>query len=263
MWQEKLWEVALDHPPTVFNCSYGMHGDHSRERYRLDGLWCIHFYRYVGEAVIGGETFPIRPGYISVTPPDTDLEHRWMHPRSEHISVHFRLTGSDTETRLPAMQDVGDRFAVFYAQMEEAIQWFPKQRQRSASKVWDTLWQLSDAQPLDTEPAKAIHPAVRKTLQAIERRLNEPLSVALLAEQVDLSHSHLTRLFHGQTGQTVAGYIVSRRAERAKYLLTYSTLPIKAVAAQVGLPDLQVFNKTLRRQCGASPRQLRRAQPGI
>jgi AraC-like DNA-binding protein len=39
--------------------------------------------------------------------------------------------------------------------------------------------------------------------------------------------------------------------------LTTTDLPIKAVAARVGITDLHYFNKVIRRYLGASPRAVR------
>ena len=78
----------------------------------------------------------------------------------------------------------------------------------------------------------------------IELRLAGPISVAALASEVGLSHNHLTRLFHAHAGETVAGYIAQRRLLRARHLLLHSTLPVKSIAAQVGIPDLHLFNKS-------------------
>ena len=44
---------------------------------------------------------------------------------------------------------------------------------------------------------------------------------------------------------------------RAQHLLSQSTLPIKAIAEEVGIPDLQHFNKVVRRKLGGAPRRLR------
>jgi transcriptional regulator GlxA family with amidase domain len=74
-----------------------------------------------------------------------------------------------------------------------------------------------------------------------------------------VSHTHLTRLFRQDTGHTVVGYVRRRRMERARHLLIASTLAIPAVAATVGIPDLQAFNKTCRKELGASPRAVRQA----
>jgi len=70
-------------------------------------------------------------------------------------------------------------------------------------------------------------------------------------------NNHLTRLFHTTYGVTISAYIRQRRAERARHLLLHSTLPIKAIAAQVGIADLHLFNKTIRRVLHDSPRRVR------
>jgi transcriptional regulator GlxA family with amidase domain len=68
-------------------------------------------------------------------------------------------------------------------------------------------------------------------------------------------------LFRAETGYTVVGYIRRRRMERARHLLRESTLSIPAIAASVGVADLQAFNKACRRELGDSPRAVR-AGPG-
>jgi transcriptional regulator GlxA family with amidase domain len=86
--------------------------------------------------------------------------------------------------------------------------------------------------------------------------------VSEIAREVGLSPGHLTRLFRAATGTTVIAALQEKRVARARHLLTYSDLPVKAVAAQVGMEDLNLFNKTMRRHCGASPRALRSSGGG-
>ena len=258
-WANVQWPVSLDSRPTVLYFASAVHGHIPCEHYRLDGLWCLHLYRYEGEARMGDFTFPIRPGHVSVTPPDTDLVHCWAGPGSVHISVHFALPPTPGGAALPAMQDLGAEFEAVYAGMAQAVGWFAAQPRRAEVRVWELLWRLADA-ATPTHDAVPMHPAVQRTLEAIERRLAEPLDVGALAEQAGLSHGHLTRLFRRDVGETVVGHIGRRRVERARHLLTYSTLPIKSVAAQVGLPDLHAFNKIIRRATGRSPREVRRTR---
>jgi transcriptional regulator GlxA family with amidase domain len=135
---------------------------------------------------------------------------------------------------------------------EEAIGWLPAQRLRAEVRLWDILWQLVSAQ------TRAGHPAVAEAQRLIELRLGEVIYVTDLAKAAGLSQNHLTRLFAAQTGKTVAAYIRDRRVERAAHLLRHSTLPIKAIASEVGIPDLHLFNKSLRAAYGTAPRRLRR-----
>ncbi|MEU6357590.1 helix-turn-helix domain-containing protein, partial [Streptomyces sp. NPDC047072] len=99
--------------------------------------------------------------------------------------------------------------------------------------------------------------ALRAAEAHVEERLAGPLSVPEIARAAGVSPTHLTRLFRADTGLTVVGYIRRRRMERARHLLVSSTLAIPAIAATVGIPDLQAFNKTCRRELGAAPRAVR------
>jgi transcriptional regulator GlxA family with amidase domain len=128
---------------------------------------------------------------------------------------------------------------------------------RLRARAWNLLATLA-ATLSPTLPSPHIaHPAVDKAQQLIELRLGSPISVADLAEEVDVSLSYLSKLFRKACDQTVAEYIVRRRAERAFHLIANSTMPIKAIAYSVGLPDLQQFNKAIRRSYGKSPRTIR------
>ena len=98
---------------------------------------------------------------------------------------------------------------------------------------------------------------VIRVREAIELQLSEPLRVADIACAAEISHNHLTRLFHAATGKTVVAYIRERRVDRATRLLRHTTMPVKQIAAQVGLPDLHQFNKVIRGATGLSPRAVR------
>lgn len=200
--------------------------------------------------------FPIHPGHVSITPPFVTLEHHFQGACIHRVG-HFTLPASAGRgTPIPAMQDLGQAFTDMEASFAEAIGWFPTQPRRAEARVWDILWRL--ASPAGADSAKTpMHPAVEKTLQSIELRLGEILGVAELARGIDLSHSHLTRLFHQTVGTSIISYIVERRVRRAQHLLVYSTQPIKTIAAQVGIPDLHQFNKTIRRALGKAPSAVR------
>jgi len=96
-------------------------------------------------------------------------------------------------------------------------------------------------------------------VHTIEKRFGErTLAVAELAVELGISHNHLTRLFRRTFDKTAVAYIRERRMGLAKHLLLNTNLPIKSIAYQVGIPDLHLFNKTVHRELGASPRVFRK-----
>ncbi|GLV54970.1 hypothetical protein KDH_18170 [Dictyobacter sp. S3.2.2.5] len=241
---------------------YAVHGSLPVERYQLEGLWCMHLYEYIGELWIDGTTFPIRPGYISITPPDARLEYHYL-GRSEHLYAHFsfssRPTGQSTISIL-AMQDLEDEFRPLQSDFTHAVVSWPTRPARATARLWDILWQISERTPVISTAQPSVHPAVEQVIQMIELRIGERIYISDLAREVGLSHNHLARLFQTSLGCTISGYIQKRRINRAHHLLTTSTRSIKSIAIEVGISDLHLFNKTIHRAFGISPTQLRHQQ---
>jgi AraC-like DNA-binding protein len=264
-WRAVQWPISLDSSPEIVRAGRGVHGRNGNERYLMPHLWSLHLYPYQAALRLGDKWFPIRPGYAGVVPPNTPMEYEFQ-GASQHLFVHFRcaspLTQDTTLAHIPAMQDLGDNFALRYQALADLVGDVQKPSYRIQAHVWDLLGILTspDSLPADTN-APAAHPAVRYTLQHIEMRLAETLSVADLAREAEVSYSYLGRLFQEAQGTTVVGYIRARRLRRAEHLLRHSTLPIKTVAAAVGIPDLHLFNKSLRRALGKSPTAVRAQGP--
>ena len=84
---------------------------------------------------------------------------------------------------------------------------------------------------------------------------------AQIAKRAGISHNQLTRLSDQTFGLGVAAYMRKRRLDKAEHLLDRSNLPIKAIAAEMGIPDLQQFNKFMRKETGSSPTKIRLKRP--
>ena len=82
--------LSLDLPPTILQIGIGVHGAEPMERYRLDGLWCLHLYRYEAEVSLNGTPYAIAPGYAGVTAPGVEMEYHFRGP-SDHAYAHFLL----------------------------------------------------------------------------------------------------------------------------------------------------------------------------
>lgn len=253
-WRDIRWELPLEHPPEIVAMGRNAHGFVPFDRYRLPDLWSLHIYGYEADLRLGDLTFPIRPGFAGLTPPDMPMETRYR-GISVHLYVHFRVSGNAVAS-VPAMQDLGDEYENLYARVYAAVRKFENFPARSQAVIWDVLWHLSERQG-DASGTPTGHPAVGKALEIIERNLANPLDVRTLAEEVGVSYSYLSKLFQDALGATAVATIRQRRLARAVHLLTHSTLPIKAVASAVGFADLQHFNKAIRAEFGASPRELR------
>ena len=250
-------ELALDQPPQVVNAGVGVHGSlAAHEVFRLPRLWQLHVYGYSGTLAFDGFRHPIRPGHVSLVPPDTEVHFDYDAPRCAHLYAHFRLPGNGDRRRLPVMQSAGADVAVLRELLRHTIAANAQSPGRASAELWTALWRTAGLPGAAGGPG---HPALRTALAHIEENLAGPLSIPAIAAIAGVSHSHLIRLFRDGTGRTVVGHIRHRRMEKALHLLVASTLAIPAIAATVGIPDLQAFNKTCRKELGDSPRAIRAA----
>jgi AraC family transcriptional regulator of arabinose operon len=101
-------------------------------------------------------------------------------------------------------------------------------------------------------------------LGEIDRRLAEPLEVAVLAAAVNLSPSRFAYLFRRDVGMSPARFVRFRRLDRARELLESTFLSVKEVMVTVGFNDPSHFTRDFRAHHGLAPRawrQARRARP--
>lgn len=251
----------LDQPPAIAAVGVGVHGPAGQvDEFSLPDLWQFHLYGYHADLTVDGAAHAIRPGRVSLVPPGTQVRYRYR-GRSEHLYVHLRLGAAGHPQSVPVIQDSGPERPALTTQLRQALAAWPNNPARAAAEVWSALWRVAQLAPPRTQSAQAGHPAVAAAVALIEARLAEPLTVPEIARAVGVSHNHLTRLFRATTGETVVGYIRARRMERARHFLRATTMSIPAVAASVGIADLQAFNKACRRELGAAPRSIRAAQP--
>jgi AraC-like DNA-binding protein len=247
----------LDEPPELAAVGIAVHGPAGHvDVFSLPNLWQLHLYGYEADLTVNGTEHAIRPGRVSLIPPGTIVRYRYR-GRSEHLYVHLRLGSSGSSLSVPVIQDCGVELSALTGQLRQALSAWPHSPARATAEVWAALWRVAELDPPRTRDTTATHPVVATAVALIEARLAEPLTVAEIAKAAGVSHNHLTRLFRAATGRTVVSYVRARRMERARHFLQATTLSIPAIAASVGIPDLQAFNKACRRELGTSPRGIR------
>ena len=96
----------------------------------------------------------------------------------------------------------------------------------------------------------------------IESHLSEPLSLQRLASLVNLSPSHLIRLFQQEFHHSPHEYIILARMNHAKYLLKTTSKPVKAIALEVGYRTESSFTNAFTEKVGISPRRFREVPLG-
>jgi len=96
----------------------------------------------------------------------------------------------------------------------------------------------------------------------ISRHLAEPVTLAELARQANLSPTHFARVFKRQFGISPINYVIQKRMTQASALLTETSMPLKRIAEAVGYDDPFYFSRLFRKTLGVSPAAYRAAEAG-
>jgi transcriptional regulator GlxA family with amidase domain len=101
------------------------------------------------------------------------------------------------------------------------------------------------------------HPKLLTVAAEMEANLEEPLARAELAHRADLSSRQLERLFRKYLGRTPTRYYLELRLDRARLLLTQTSLSVLDVALACGFVSASHFSKCYREHYKKTPREER------
>ncbi|SFQ36903.1 Transcriptional regulator GlxA family, contains an amidase domain and an AraC-type DNA-binding HTH domain [Amycolatopsis arida] len=120
--------------------------------------------------------------------------------------------------------------------------------------------QFVEAPVLPSDASDTAHAAIiAEVLEWIERRLDQPVTVAELARRAGLRERTFLRRFAAVTGTTPHRWLTERRLDRAQALLEEGRLPVEDVARACGYASAAALRHQFRRLRGTSPSDYRRA----
>ena len=97
--------------------------------------------------------------------------------------------------------------------------------------------------------------SVAAAMNYINAHLSEPLTVEILAGQVNLSSSAFSRRFRELTRRSPYQFVKETRLERARELLLERRLRVSDVSVAVGYASMSHFTKEFRARFGTTPRE--------
>jgi len=102
------------------------------------------------------------------------------------------------------------------------------------------------------------HTPIFKSLELIESRITEKLTVGHIASAVYFSKFHYSRLFREIVGETVMEYVTKRRMTLAGKALLETDAPIIDVAVNYGYDSREGFTRSFKAYMGISPSEYRK-----
>jgi AraC family transcriptional regulator len=103
---------------------------------------------------------------------------------------------------------------------------------------------------------------MRRAAELLREHLDGSIHLARVARECGMSGSHFARSFKASFGVSPHRWLVLRRIDRSKELLSHTGAALVEVALQSGFPDQAAFNRTFRQVVGESPGRWRREHSG-
>ena len=98
---------------------------------------------------------------------------------------------------------------------------------------------------------------LRAVKDLVHAKMEDELTLIDMAQSVELSPAHFSRMFRKSTGETPHQFVLRNRIERAKEMLRGPRARVLDVAVACGFKTQQHFARIFRHVCGISPREYR------
>ncbi|MBN1554907.1 MAG: helix-turn-helix domain-containing protein [Phycisphaerae bacterium] len=253
-----ILHIPLTTPPRVHTISlFHMPQPHSFECLSTK-RWGFDIWDCQGRIEFLDHNFAVEvyPGQSFITPPGSHVLGDFPAGRRSWFAGFYTAAPTDADETIAVQLDLHEHQTALAEAMRRAEHCWAVHSPRATQLLWGVLLDLAALSRRPASPAP--HPVIAEAMEWIEQHLSEPFSVTELAKGIHVGRTVLSRLFRQHLHQSVVEYLRALRVRRAEAMLTQTDLPIKEIAARVGLSDPQHFNKTVRRQRGQSPTEIRR-----
>ena len=106
----------------------------------------------------------------------------------------------------------------------------------------------------DTEGVQ-LPPLVAQAVQRFAENIDEPVTIAAVADGLNITPRHMERAFKNATGLSPTKYYRKLRMQAARQIVLYTNDRISDVAGAVGYYSAQTFSKHYQNAYGVSPRE--------
>jgi len=104
---------------------------------------------------------------------------------------------------------------------------------------------------------------IKNVCLEVLNNIENNISVKTIAERLFISKAYLSEKFKKITGITLSDYINTVKMEKAKYLLTATSMKTYEIADTLGYKDHEYFSKVFKKNAGFSPTAFRKVNISI
>lgn len=234
-------------------------------------LW--YAFGGTGTIQVNGQTYPVRAGSCFLFRPGDRIQGT-QDPadRLRVIYVHFKAhleeaeeAGRQTDWLPPSLVLCEDAFEIEH-ELGRIIELKATRQDAWRTEEFDLLMKLALIRLIRIHESRSSRKDVRshhhsKLVQQVIGLLTDAqeweADYEMLARSVQLSPRYLSSLFKTYTGMPLKTYITRLRLERAKILLTETSMSVTQAADALGYSDIGYFSKLFKSEYGYSPREFR------
>lgn len=178
------------------------------------------------------------------------------HAKFEYAQEAVRL-GSMDYILLPSPYDVIEN------KVKEAVEKLKKKQEEEKIQTAGKAWIKTQKEYIHERygEVKSRESIAACAQQYIHQHMGDfDLSVAKIANSLNLSSDYLNDIFKQEKGTTLNKYIVRTRMEAAELLIREGSLSITAIAEQVGYENYSYFSSSFKKTFGCSPAKYSRGK---
>lgn len=108
------------------------------------------------------------------------------------------------------------------------------------------------------EPRSNFHPLAEKARKILDVHFKDALRMKEVAESLYLCPDYLRQLFKANFGESPMNYVIGRRIDAARKLLSATDEPVKNIAAACGFSNPYYFARLFKKVTGQTPSEYRR-----
>lgn len=195
-----------------------------------------------------------------------ELEEYRAEGKAELLWMH--LNGGSIDSVYQYIMELYDGFVFGHRQVREFRYMFKQLlsaclSESSASEtersrqIYDMLMHLLEGAVTLSKGGQPLDVTYERALRFIEGNIEKAISLRDIADAVNMSQYHFSRLFKKACGHSPYEYLLMARMDKAKYLLRTTDIPIKNIAQQVGYLNASTFSSVFTTKVGLSPKAFR------
>ncbi|KRM59822.1 AraC family transcriptional regulator [Ligilactobacillus animalis] len=103
--------------------------------------------------------------------------------------------------------------------------------------------------------SKGHSPLVNRIIEYIYLNLAKPITLAEIAEHVNLNKTYMCKLFKKELQTTITKFITDAKLGEAEYLIKEGSMTLNEIAYSLGYYDYGYFSKVFKKKLGYSPKE--------